>query len=133
MNPQKIVNKFTYRLILNSEIKKEKEEKEIRFPEEEIKKQEEIFEKIYGIFFNNIKSVECLGPERFLIVEKENEYIPINEYLTETEIRQLIAYFLNRGKLIEYSSEIIVQLENLKLNAIDSEFSDPKFIIKRNI
>ena len=114
-------------------------ESETPMPEEfrEIKKEFGVvksdgMEKIVPLLKNEfITEVECLGPEKFLIIHKGVETIPLKMSLDKHEIESILNTFAEKARIPRIGGTFKAILNNLVINAIDSEFGGPRFIITK--
>ena len=151
----KFLEKFTEELILNSAptyILKEIEKKEKKhFFKETINKLEvptpenieenseqlveeiiEYSEKVKSLIDDpTISSIECLGPEKFLLIHRGQNISSIRLELDKHEINDLLNYFSKEARIPRIKGVFKAIINNLVVTAIDSEFGGPRFIITK--
>ena len=79
----------------------------------------------------SITKIECIGPEKYLIINKGFEINSIKITLDKNEINSILDYFSNETKIPRTGGVFKAILGNLIITAIDSEFGGPRFIITK--
>lgn len=139
------LDKFTKQLIIESapipimqklnELKKKYKQSEI---ENKQTKPREIInqgiKKLAPLLSNtNITMIECLGPQKYLIIEKENKRNPVLMSLSNQEIKEVIEYFAKKTNNPITKQTYKTTLNNMVLTSINSEFGGKKFIITKTM
>jgi hypothetical protein len=79
----------------------------------------------------SIKMIQCDGPGILLNINQNNEVIQTQVSLTEDEIHEIIQKFSSRSGQPMQEPVFQAQVGNLKLMAITSKYSNPRFIITK--
>jgi len=78
-----------------------------------------------------IKSVECPGPGKQLIVNRSGSIEPINITLNSEEIDDIVKKFSEKSKTTPTAGVLKVTIDNLNITAIISEFIGTRFMIQK--
>jgi hypothetical protein len=80
---------------------------------------------------DKITEVECLGPEKFLLLhrnfESESSRITLDKY----EIESILDFYSRKSNIPRVGGTFKAIVNNLIINAIDSDFGGPRFIISK--
>ncbi len=78
-----------------------------------------------------VEGIECIGPNKNIVVKKGGKVQRTSIILTKEEIRQLVNFFANQTKIPLTQGTFKAVLGNLILTAITSDFAGAKFIIQK--
>jgi len=78
-----------------------------------------------------IFSIECPGPEKFIIIKRGNLRTPIKLILGKDEIESILNYFSQQTNIPRVGGVFKAILNNVIITAIASEFAGPRFIITK--
>lgn len=78
-----------------------------------------------------VTEIECLGPEKFLIIHKSFNTIPLKLSLDKYEIESILNFFSREARIPRIGGIFKAIINNLIINAIDSEFGGPRFIVSK--
>ncbi len=78
-----------------------------------------------------IENIECIGPNKNVIVKKHGRLEKTGVLLTNNEIKQIIQDFSVKTKIPLVRGTFKAVLENLILTAVISEFAGTKFILQK--
>jgi len=79
----------------------------------------------------NVISIECPGPNKFIIISTLTKVIPTQIMLNKNEINRIIESFSIESKIPRIGGVFKAIVNNLVITAIDSEYAGPKFIISK--
>ena len=79
----------------------------------------------------NVISIECPGPNKFIIISTLTKVIPTKIMLNKNEINRIIESFSIESKIPRIGGVFKAIVNNLVITAIDSEYAGPKFIISK--
>ena len=79
----------------------------------------------------NVISIECPGPNKFIIISTLTKVIPTQIMLNKNEINRIIESFSQESKIPRIGGVFKAIVNNLVITAIDSEYAGPKFIISK--
>ncbi|PIN94352.1 hypothetical protein COU53_03830 [Candidatus Pacearchaeota archaeon CG10_big_fil_rev_8_21_14_0_10_30_48] len=151
----KFLEKFTQELILNSaptyilkeiekrenkpSFKEKNNELEAPIPENIEENSEQLVEgiieyseKVKSLIDDpTISSIECLGPEKFILIHRGQNISPIKLELDKNEINDILDYFSKEARIPRIKGVFKAIVNNLVVTAINSEFGGPRFIITK--
>ena len=78
-----------------------------------------------------VEGIECVGPNKNIVVKKEGRVQRTEIILTKEEIRQLVNFFSIQTKIPLTQGTFKAVLGNLILTAITSDFAGAKFILQK--
>ncbi|MEM3113105.1 MAG: hypothetical protein QXI33_01625 [Candidatus Pacearchaeota archaeon] len=90
------------------------------------------FGKIQNMVYDqNVVSIECPGPGKFIIISTITKIIPTKIMLSKNEINSIIESFSQEARIPRIGGVFKAIVNNLIITAIDSEFAGPRFIISK--
>jgi len=78
-----------------------------------------------------VESIECLGPNKYILVKKHGKVQRTNILLTKEEIKKILGDFSQKTKIPLTEGTFKAALGSLILTAILSEFVGTKFILQK--
>ncbi len=80
---------------------------------------------------NSVSSIECPGPEKKIIIKKNNQTMSTDISLNKSEIDDVIRDFSERARIPLIEGMLRARVENLQISAIVSRISDSRWIITK--
>ena len=104
---------------------------------EDVEESEELYEengikKIMPLLEDPLVTrIECIGPGKFLLINKNLQINSVKLTLDKNEINYILNYFSQEAKIPRIGGVFKAIVNNLIITAIDSEFGGPRFIITK--
>jgi hypothetical protein len=94
--------------------------------------QSNAFEKINPLIEDqSITAIECLGPEKFILIHRRSGTKAIKITLDKHEINSILDNFSQESRIPRVGGVFKTISGNLIITAIDSDFGGPRFIIRK--
>tara|TARA_Y100000310_G_C20665221_1_gene807111 strand:- start:1833 stop:2405 length:573 start_codon:yes stop_codon:yes gene_type:complete len=78
-----------------------------------------------------VTNIECFGPEKFISIDKGHRTITTRTSLDKNEIESILNQFSKEARIPRIGGVFKAIINNLIINAIDSDFGGPRFIITK--
>lgn len=80
---------------------------------------------------NSVSSIECPGPEKRIIIKKNNQTISTDISLNKSEVDTIIKDFSEKARIPLIEGMLRARVANLQISAIVSKVSDSRWIITK--
>jgi hypothetical protein len=78
-----------------------------------------------------VTNIECFGPGKFISIDRGPRTITTRVSLDENEIESILNQFSKEARIPRIGGVFKAIINNLVINAIDSDFGGPRFIITK--
>jgi hypothetical protein len=79
----------------------------------------------------SIQTIECPGPNKYVLIKRYNKMNITRIILNQTDIRDIINNFANQAKIPVVGGILKAAVGNLMISAFDSEYAGSRFVISK--